>query len=55
MDYDQTEIAAFYDKARAPAPETARLWQDLLSVYVATLTSCLAMSSILNQALAASP
>jgi ubiquinone/menaquinone biosynthesis C-methylase UbiE len=34
MDYDQTEIATFYDKARALAPETARLWQDLLSVYV---------------------
>ena len=34
MDYDQAEIAAFYDKARALAPETARLWQDLLSVYV---------------------
>ena len=32
MDYDKTEIAATYDKARALAPATARLWQDLLSV-----------------------
>jgi ubiquinone/menaquinone biosynthesis C-methylase UbiE len=32
MDYDATEIAASYDKARALAPETLRLWQDLLSV-----------------------
>jgi len=32
MDYDKTEIAATYDKARALAPETVRLWQDLLSV-----------------------
>jgi hypothetical protein len=30
MDYDKTEIAATYDKARAFAPETRRLWQDLL-------------------------
>jgi SAM-dependent methyltransferase len=34
MDYDKTEIPANYDRARALAPETARLWQDLLSVYV---------------------
>ena len=34
MDYDQTEIAESYDQARARAPETARLWLDLLSVYV---------------------
>jgi len=34
MDYDQTEIAACYDKARALTPETARLWQDLLSVWI---------------------
>lgn len=34
MDYDQTEIASSYDKARALVPETARLWRDLLSVYV---------------------
>jgi hypothetical protein len=33
MDYDQTEIAASYDKARVLAPETARLWQDLLTPY----------------------
>jgi ubiquinone/menaquinone biosynthesis C-methylase UbiE len=32
MDYDKTEIAISYDKARALAPETLRLWQDLLSV-----------------------
>jgi ubiquinone/menaquinone biosynthesis C-methylase UbiE len=31
MDYDKTEIATTYDRARALAPETARLWQDLLS------------------------
>jgi ubiquinone/menaquinone biosynthesis C-methylase UbiE len=34
MDYDQTEIAANYDRARALVPETARLWQDLLSTYI---------------------
>jgi ubiquinone/menaquinone biosynthesis C-methylase UbiE len=34
MDYDQTEIATTYDKARALAPETARLWQDLLSAHI---------------------
>jgi ubiquinone/menaquinone biosynthesis C-methylase UbiE len=34
MDYDQTEIAASYDKARALATETARLWQDLLAPYI---------------------
>jgi SAM-dependent methyltransferase len=34
MDYDQTEIASTYDKARALAPETARLWQDLLAVHI---------------------
>jgi ubiquinone/menaquinone biosynthesis C-methylase UbiE len=34
MDYDKTEIAATYDKARALVPETHRLWQDLLSAHV---------------------
>ena len=34
MDYDKTEIATTYDKARALAPETARLWQDLLSTHI---------------------
>ena len=34
MDYDKTEIPATYDKARALAPETRRLWEDLLSVHV---------------------
>jgi ubiquinone/menaquinone biosynthesis C-methylase UbiE len=34
MDYDTTEIAGAYDKARALAPETARLWQDLLSRHI---------------------
>ena len=34
MDYDKTEIASTYDKARALAPETLRLWQDLLSVHI---------------------
>jgi ubiquinone/menaquinone biosynthesis C-methylase UbiE len=34
MDYDKTEIATTYDKARALAPETLRLWQDLLSVHI---------------------
>ena len=33
MDYDKIEIAT-YDKARALAPETLRLWQDLLSIHV---------------------
>ena len=31
MDYDQTDIAASYDRARALAPETRALWQDVLS------------------------
>jgi ubiquinone/menaquinone biosynthesis C-methylase UbiE len=34
MDYDKTEIPTAYDKARALAPETLRLWQDLLSVHI---------------------
>jgi ubiquinone/menaquinone biosynthesis C-methylase UbiE len=34
MDYDQTDIPATYDKARALSPDTRRLWQDLLSVHV---------------------
>jgi ubiquinone/menaquinone biosynthesis C-methylase UbiE len=34
MDYDKTDIAAIYDKARALAPETLRLWQDLLSAHI---------------------
>jgi ubiquinone/menaquinone biosynthesis C-methylase UbiE len=33
MDYDRTEIAATYDRARGLAPERARLWRDLLSAY----------------------
>jgi ubiquinone/menaquinone biosynthesis C-methylase UbiE len=35
MDYDNTEIATSYDKARVVAPETVRLWQHWLSVDVA--------------------
>jgi hypothetical protein len=34
MNYDKTEIPITYDKARALAPETRWLWQDLLSVHV---------------------
>src|ERR1700686_5555786 len=34
MDYDKTEIATNYDKARALAPETRRLWQDLLAAHI---------------------
>src|ERR1700738_3716994 len=34
MDYDQTEIATNYDRARALAPDTARLWLNLLSTYI---------------------
>jgi len=34
LDYDKTEIAAIYDKARALAPERVRLWRDLLSAHV---------------------
>jgi ubiquinone/menaquinone biosynthesis C-methylase UbiE len=34
MDYDETDIAASYDKARALAAETVRLWRDLLSAHV---------------------
>jgi len=36
MDYDATEIGTAYDKARALAPETLRIWQDLLSVHIET-------------------
>jgi ubiquinone/menaquinone biosynthesis C-methylase UbiE len=41
MDYDQTEIAVSYDRARALAPETARLWLGLLSAYVDPATPSL--------------
>src|SRR5256885_517425 len=34
MNYDKTEVPTTYDKARALVPETLRLWQNLLSVYV---------------------
>src|SRR5438445_13494450 len=34
MNYDKTEIPTTYDKARTLAPETRRLWQDLLSVHI---------------------
>ena len=34
MDYDKTDIATDYDKARALAPETLRLWRDLLSANI---------------------
>jgi ubiquinone/menaquinone biosynthesis C-methylase UbiE len=34
MDYDKTDIATSYDKARALAPETRELWQDLLSAHI---------------------
>jgi ubiquinone/menaquinone biosynthesis C-methylase UbiE len=34
MDYDKTDIATSYDKPRALAPETRRLWQDLLSAHI---------------------
>lgn len=34
MDYDKTEIPSTYDRARALAPETRRLWQNLRSVHV---------------------
>jgi hypothetical protein len=34
MDYDETEIATTYDKARALAPEALLLWQDLLSAHI---------------------
>jgi ubiquinone/menaquinone biosynthesis C-methylase UbiE len=34
MDYDKTEIPTTYDKARGLAPETRRLWRDLLSVHI---------------------
>ena len=34
MDYDQTDIATSYDRARALAPETRQLWQDLLSAHI---------------------
>jgi ubiquinone/menaquinone biosynthesis C-methylase UbiE len=34
MDYDKTDIATTYDKGRALAPQTARLWQDLLAEHV---------------------
>jgi ubiquinone/menaquinone biosynthesis C-methylase UbiE len=34
MDYDKTDIATNYDKARALVPETLRLWRDLLSANI---------------------
>jgi ubiquinone/menaquinone biosynthesis C-methylase UbiE len=34
MNYDQTQIPATYDKARALPTEAVRLWQDLLSVHL---------------------
>jgi ubiquinone/menaquinone biosynthesis C-methylase UbiE len=34
MDYDKTDIATNYDKARALAPVRLRLWRDLLSVNI---------------------
>jgi ubiquinone/menaquinone biosynthesis C-methylase UbiE len=34
VDYDQTEIATSYDKARALEPETVRLWRDLLTTSI---------------------
>jgi hypothetical protein len=43
MDYDKTEIAATYDQARALEPETVRLWQDLLSVYIGNFDNCPAL------------
>jgi hypothetical protein len=52
MDYDQTEIASCYEKARALAPETARLWLDLLSVWVdrGALLVIVDLSSLSNPA-----
>ena len=44
MDYDKTQIAPSYDRARALVPETARLWQGLLADHidrgVISLISC---------------
>jgi ubiquinone/menaquinone biosynthesis C-methylase UbiE len=34
MDYDETEIANNYDRARALEPETRGLWQRLLSTHI---------------------
>jgi ubiquinone/menaquinone biosynthesis C-methylase UbiE len=34
MQYDKTEIPTTYDRARSLMPETLRLWQNLLAVYV---------------------
>ena len=34
MDYDKIEIPTRYDKARVLAPETRRVWHDLLSVHI---------------------
>ena len=43
MDYDKTEIPTTYGKARALAPETRRLWQDLLSVHISRAEISLAI------------
>ena len=44
MDYDKTEIATTYDRARALLPERAPLWRDLLAEHidrgVISLISC---------------
>jgi ubiquinone/menaquinone biosynthesis C-methylase UbiE len=34
MDYDETDIAANYDRARSLLPETLHLWLDLLSLHI---------------------
>jgi ubiquinone/menaquinone biosynthesis C-methylase UbiE len=34
MDYDKTEIATRYDKARALEPGTLRLWKNTLAAHV---------------------
>jgi ubiquinone/menaquinone biosynthesis C-methylase UbiE len=34
MDYDAYDIADVYDRARALAPATARVWQELLADYI---------------------
>jgi ubiquinone/menaquinone biosynthesis C-methylase UbiE len=34
MDYDKTEIATNYDKARVLVPQTLQLWRDLLSAHI---------------------
>ena len=52
MDYDAYVIAEVYDKARAPLPATARLWQELLADYMVPGTTSLILDLGFSELLA---